>query len=407
MQDLQAFWDLVVEVWQNGLGGVDIGRVIIALGILLGFFILRGLIAKFLVGWLRRMARSTEWRIDDAMVDAIAPPLRAIPVVFGIFVATNYIGFDGVVDEISQNITRTLIAVVIFWALLRALGPISDAFDNLEEMLSRELIDWIIKALRVAVILVGAATVLQVWGIQIGPIIAGAGLLGVAVALGAQDLFKNLIAGILILGEKRFHKGQWILVEGVVEGTVEAIGFRSTMIRRFDKAPVMVPNAQLSDTAVTNFTEMTHRRIFWRIGVEYSTSVDQLRQIRDGIAGYIGGNDEFVPASEASTFVRIDRFNDSSIDILVYCFTQTTKWGEWLEIKERLAYEIMDIVRDAGTGFAFPSTSLYVETLPADQPETFMPSRTNKPAAARDAQSTNEETYKGGETSGEGPSGDS
>jgi MscS family membrane protein len=407
MQDLQAFWELVVEVWQNGLGGVDIGRVIVALGILLGFFVLRGLIAKFLVGWLRRMALSTEWRTDDAMVDAIAPPLRAIPVVFGIFVATNYIGFDGLVDEISQNVTRSLIAAVIFWTLLRALQPLSRSFRNLEDMLSRELIEWIMKALRVAVILVGVATVLQIWGIQIGPIIAGAGLFGVAVALGAQDLFKNLIAGILILGEKRFRKGDWILVDGVVEGTVEAIGFRSTMVRRFDKAPVMVPNAKLSDTAVTNFSEMTHRRIYWHIGVEYSTSVDQLRQIRDGISDYISGNDEFVPATEASTFVRIDRFNDSSIDILVYCFTQTTKWGEWLEIKERLAYEIMDIVHGAGTGFAFPSTSLYIESLPADQPEPFVPSGARKPTATRETPSTNKEGDKGGETNADGASGES
>ena len=407
MQDLQAFWELVVEVWQNGLGGVDIGRVIVALGILLGFFVLRGLIAKFLVGWLRRMALSTEWRTDDAMVDAIAPPLRAIPVVFGIFVATNYIGFDGLVDEISQNVTRSLIAAVIFWTLLRALQPLSRSFRNLEDMLSRELIEWIMKALRVAVILVGVATVLQIWGIQIGPIIAGAGLFGVAVALGAQDLFKNLIAGILILGEKRFRKGDWILVDGVVEGTVEAIGFRSTMVRRFDKAPVMLPNAKLSDTAVTNFSEMTHRRIYWHIGVEYSTSVDQLRQIRDGISDYISGNDEFVPATEASTFVRIDRFNDSSIDILVYCFTQTTKWGEWLEIKERLAYEIMDIVHGAGTGFAFPSTSLYIESLPADQPEPFVPSGARKPTATRETPSTNKEGDKGGETNADGASGES
>jgi len=341
------------------------------------------------------------------MVDAIAPPLRAIPVVFGIFVATNYIGFDGLVDEISQNVTRSLIAAVIFWTLLRALQPLSRSFRNLEDMLSRELIEWIMKALRVAVILVGVATVLQIWGIQIGPIIAGAGLFGVAVALGAQDLFKNLIAGILILGEKRFRKGDWILVDGVVEGTVEAIGFRSTMVRRFDKAPVMVPNAKLSDTAVTNFSEMTHRRIYWHIGVEYSTSVDQLRQIRDGISDYISGNDEFVPATEASTFVRIDRFNDSSIDILVYCFTQTTKWGEWLEIKERLAYEIMDIVHGAGTGFAFPSTSLYIESLPADQPEPFVPSGARKPTATRETPSTNKEGDKGGETNADGASGES
>jgi len=372
-EDLQKFWTLVVDVWKNGVGGVEIGQALNAILILFAFFVLRGLIAKFLIGWLRRMAKSTEWKIDDNIVDAIAPPLRAIPVVFGIFVATNYMQFDGVVETISENVTRTLIAIVIFWAMLRALGPLSRAFAKLEELLSHELIEWIMKALRVAVVLVGAATVLQIWGIQIGPIIAGAGLFGVAVALGAQDLFKNLIAGILILGEKRFRKGDWIHVDGVVEGVVETIGFRSTVVRRFDKAPVMVPNAQLSDTAVTNFSDMTYRRIYWHIGVEYSTSIEQLRDIREQIAQYIESNDEFVDASLTNTFVRIDRFNDSSIDILVYCFTHTKVWGEWLEIKERLAYKIMEVVHGAGTGFAFPSTSIYLEKLPGETPELFVP----------------------------------
>lgn len=381
-QSLKDFWTVVVEVWSNGVGGVDIGQTINALGILLAFFVLRGLIAKFLIGWLRRMALSTTWKIDDHIVDAIAPPLRAIPVVFGIFVATNYMHFEGIVDTIAQNATRSLISFVIFWTILRALGPLSRAFKHLEQILSRELIEWMMKALKVAVVLVGAATVLQIWGIQIAPIIAGAGLLGVAVALGAQDLFKNLIAGILILGEKRFKVGDWIRVDGVVEGIVEGIGFRSTVVRRFDKAPVMVPNAQLSDTAVTNFTEMTYRRIYWHIGVEYRTNIKQLGEIREKIAAYIVEDEAFVDANDASTFVRIDKFGASSIDILVYCFTKTTRWGEWLEAKEKLAYKIMEIVEEAGSGFAFPSTSIYIENLPADRPEPFVPlGRGNTPAA--------------------------
>ncbi len=373
LQDLQKFWELVVEVWQDGIVGIDVGRILVALAILFVFFVLRGLIARFLVAWLRSLTKRTNWSVDDQIVDAIAPPLRAVPVVFGIFVAGNYLQFDGVVDEIAQNVTRSLIAVVIFWTMARAVEPLSNAFTALEHLLGRELIDWIIKAMRFAVIVIGAATILQIWGIEIGPIIAGAGLLGVAVALGAQDLFKNLIAGILILAEKRFRKGDWIRVDGVVEGIVEAIGFRSTVVRRFDKAPVLVPNAQLSDTAVTNFSEMTYRRIYWHIGVEYRTTIDQLRTIRDEIARYIDENEDFVDASETSTFVRIDRFNDSSIDILVYCFTRTTVWGEWLEAKEGLAYAIKEIVEDAGTSFAFPSTSIYLESTPDDRPETFVP----------------------------------
>ena len=167
-------------------------------------------------------------------------------------------------------------------------------------------------------------------------------------------------------------KGDWIKVDGIVEGTVEKIGFRSTLVRRFDKAPVHVPNTNLSDSAVTNFSRMTHRRIYWKLGVEYKTTVDQLRLIRDQIEAFVLGSDDFAHPPEVSTFVRIDAFNDSSIDIMLYCFTRTTNWGEWLEIKEDLAYRIKDIVEGAGTGFAFPSQSIYVEALPADRPEMFV-----------------------------------
>ena len=128
----------------------------------------------------------------------------------------------------------------------------------------------------------GAATILEIWGIKIGPILAGLGLFGVAVALGAQDLFKNLISGFLVIAEKRFNPGDWIRVDGEVEGTVETINFRSTLVRRFDKAPVFVPNSKLSDNSVINFSSMTFRRIYWVIGVEYRTTVDQLRNGENG-----------------------------------------------------------------------------------------------------------------------------
>jgi MscS family membrane protein len=132
---------------------------------------------------------------------------------------------------------------------------------------------------------------------------------------------------------------------------------------------------------------MTHRRIYWMIGVEYRTTVEQLREIRDGIERYIVGNEDFAQPDEVSTFVRIDSFNDSSIDIMLYCFTKTTNWGEWLEIKEKLAYHIMDVVQKAGSSFAFPSQSLYVESLPDDRPEAFVPPGERQDGGKQDAKS--------------------
>ncbi|MCC8936173.1 mechanosensitive ion channel [Bradyrhizobium sp. Arg68] len=151
---------------------------------------------------------------------------------------------------------------------------------------------------------------------------------------------------------------------GLCEGTVETIGLQTTKVRRFDQAPVFVPNSYLADNAVTNFSQMTSRRISWIIGLDYSTTIGQLRDVRDAIEAYILGSQDFVHPPEAVAFVRVDKFNESSIDLIVYCFTRTTVWGDWLKIKEELADAIKAIVKKAGSDFAFPSQSLYVEAVP-------------------------------------------
>ncbi len=371
--ELQQYWKIVLEVWDKGVWGVDLGRILIAVGIFLGFLAIRGLFTRFVFARIVRWTEKTSTDLDEKAVKALQGPIRFIPVTMGAFFALDYLKLPNPFAEIGDNLIRSLIAFTLFWALYALVDPLSFLMRRLEAMFTQEMVMWLVKAIKVAVAFLGGATILELWGIQVAPLLAGLGLFGVAVALGAQDLFKNLIAGILVIAEQRFRVGDWILVDGVVEGTVEDIGFRSTTVRRFDKAPVYVPNAKLSDNAVTNFTAMTHRRIYWHIGIEYGASVDQLRKVRDEIEGYILNNKDFASPSQVSTFVRIDRFSDSSIDIMLYCFTKTTNWGEWLAIKETLAYKVKEIVEGAETGFAFPSQSIYVETLPADRPEMFVP----------------------------------
>ncbi len=352
--------------------GLEIGAVATAALVFVVCLLLRGVFTRVVVRRLARWAEKTESRLDDEAVAALEPPLRFMPLVLGLFLAKAILPFAGLAERIADDLLRSLAAFVLFWALYRLAEPLRGLASRVEEKIGAEVVDWSIRGLKIAFVALGAITVLEIWGIEVGPILAGLGLIGVAVALGAQDLFRNLIAGLLIIGERRLAHGEWIKIDGGVEGTVEAIGFRSTRVRQFDKAPIYVPNSKLSDTAVVNYTRMTHRRIYWMIGVEYRTTVDQLRQIRDGIEAFLLEDEAFAHPPEVPTFVRIDRFSDSSIDIMVYCFTVTTSWGEWLAIKERLAYRIKTIVEEAGTGFAFPSRSLYVES-GGDAPEIFVP----------------------------------
>ncbi len=372
----EKFWNIVKDVWINGYMGVDFSKISIALGILLIALIVRRVFSKFVINRLKSFAARTNNEFDDGVVDALEGPIRLIPVVIGVYFAFEFVelGVDGRAAKFAENLVRSLVVFTIFWGMVRVIKPLTFLLGHLEQLFSKEMVYFLVRVLKGIIICLGAATVLEIWGIEVGPIIAGFGLVGVAVALGAQDLFKNLISGFMILAEKRCHVGDWVLVQGVVEGTVEKIGFRSTMIRRFDQAPTVVPNATFSDHPVTNFSEMTYRRIYWKIGVEYSTSVDQLRQITTEIRNYIIENEDFVSPEKASTFVVTDSFNNSSIDIMLYCFTNTKVWGEWLDIKQDLAFKIKEIVEASGAGFAFPSMSIYPGPgTGTDQPDIFTP----------------------------------
>jgi MscS family membrane protein len=165
----------------------------------------------------------------------------------------------------------------------------------------------------------------------------------------------------LVLIEKRFQVGDWIFVEGVIEGTVERIGFRSTVVRRFDKSLATIPNFQFAENAVVNNSLITNRRVNWVIGLEYRTTADQLKLIKDQIENYIKNNKDFVVSEDTLLSVKIEQFAASSIDIRLICFTKTAEYLEWMKVKDALAIEIKSIVEKNNASFAFPSTSIYVE----------------------------------------------
>jgi len=359
MDIFENFSTLFLEVWKKGILGVDIFQILIGLGIFLIFLLFRGLISKVIIGRLKKIAKRTTNKLDDTFVEAMEGPARFFPIVIGFFIASYYLEFSAESQSFIDNVNKSLITILIFWLIHQFIQPVTYLLGGLEQVLTKELIGWIVKALKILIFILGAAAVLELWGIKIGPIIAGLGLFGVAVALGAQDLFKNLISGILVLVEKRFKVDDWIIVEDIIEGIVERIGFRSTVVRKFDKSLAIIPNFQFAENAVINVSATTNWIISWVITLQYNTTVDQLKKVRDEIEKYITTHKDY--KTSLGHAVRVDKFSDSSIDMYIRCFTVTDDWDEWLKVKERLAIEIKQIVEKNNASFAFPSQSIYVE----------------------------------------------
>ena len=359
MEVLNNFKSLFLSVWEKGILGIDFFQILVGLGIFLLFLIFRGLISRLIIKKLEIISKRTTNKLDDTFVKSMMGPARFLPIVLGVFFASYYMSFSDDMRDFVDNLNRTLITILIFWIIHQIIEPISYILSGLDKILTRELIGWIIKSLKILIFILGAAAVLELWGIKIGPIIAGLGLFGVAVALGAQDLFKNLISGILVLVEKRFRMGDWIRVDGIIEGVVEKIGFRSTVIRKFDKSLAIIPNFQFAENAVINVSQTTNWLISWIITLQYDTTVDQLKTIRNQIEEHINKSEDF--DQSIGVAVRVDKFSDSSIDMYVRCFSKTNSWNEWLKVKENLALSIKQIVETNKASFAFPSQSIYVE----------------------------------------------
>ena len=355
---LENFTAIVRDVFQSGLFGIGIYEVSIAIIILITGFLFRGLVESRVINWLKVLSSKTKSEIDDVLLEALRRPLGYIPVALALYLITVFLPLTGAAELVAINLVKAVVAFTIFSAMSHSVAPIFAAVSA-TSILTPSMTTWLERAARLLIWIVGIGVILDIFGIQIGPLVAGLGLFSVAVALGAQDLFKNLISGILIIGENRFQPGDRIEVTGELHGIVETIGFRSTVIRKFDKSLAIIPNFQFAENAVINVSQTTNWLISWIITLQYDTTVDQLKTIRNQIEEHINKSEDF--DQSIGVAVRVDKFADSSIDMYVRCFSKTNSWNEWLKVKENLALSIKQIVETNKASFAFPSQSIYVE----------------------------------------------
>tara|TARA_Y100000768_G_scaffold149751_1_gene111816 strand:+ start:482 stop:1567 length:1086 start_codon:yes stop_codon:yes gene_type:complete len=360
---MENFKNLVRDVWNTGFLGIDLGSIILSLIVMLIAFLFRSFIISVILNAFTKLANKTDSKIDDEVLNALKKPIGLVPITIALYICTLILPLSGVIGDIATNIVKAFVIFTIFSVLANSVKPIFEALST-SSWLTASMQMWLERASKFIVWVIGIAIILDIFGIQIGPLVAGLGLFSVAVALGAQDFFKNLISGILIIGEHRFQPGDRIEVSGQLHGIVESIGFRSTVIRTFDTAPMVIPNKDLSDVKVINHGEMINRRINWKINLIYSTTVEQLESIRNDIKKYIIASNDFTTEGDLDPVVRIVELGGSSIDMLIVAYADPMGFAAFNKVKEKLIFNIMKIVKENKSEFAYPSTSLYVESMP-------------------------------------------
>ncbi len=363
MESLTQFSQLL----DQSFAGIGIGRLLLASSVLILTLLLRNLVAQLLSRSLFAAARRTAGELDDILLEQLKRPTSFLVLIGGLWLASSLLGLPSEPVNLArgtEEMIRLLLIINIGWFLFNLIGLLEAWLGHwtqkTESTLDDHLLPFIRKGLRAFVMVMIALMLAQTLGYPISGLVASLGIGGLAVALAAKDSLSNIFGSLMIILDRPFQIGDWVKA-GEVEGTVEEIGFRSTRIRTFAKTLITIPNSTLTNLSINNFSRMPKRRIKMSVGISYATTPAEMRDAVENIRAMLREHPEI---DQDFFLVNFTDFAASSLDILVYCFTKTTVWGEYLDVRQDVCLKIMETLEAQGLEIAFPSRTVYLKNLP-------------------------------------------
>ena len=335
--------------------------------------------------------RCTTWCVENHIIDKevehqeliyheVRRPLRALLIFFAINLGAHAFFYKTDFRESLEGFSFVIYSLIFNWLFFKIIDSLVlvqvEKLSVSNKVLRKELFNLAVQSGKCLTIIVTLAFGLNHFGISLTAIMSTLGVGGLAFALAAKDTLSNLFGGMTILFDNVFGMGDWVKV-GDVEGTVAEIGLRSTTIRTFDNALITIPNSLVSISSVMNWNRRSvGRRIKMHVGVTYESNMSDLRQCLEDIRimlqnhpsianpkqkhsnkrkGFKFSSLEDTHGIKSTQLVFLDRYSDFSIDILIYCFSRTVNWAEWLEVKEDVLFKIAEILEKNNLEFAYPT----------------------------------------------------
>ena len=398
--NLQSIIDKINSSLNPNSNSINIGKIAIIILVCIFFILIPRLTSLLLYRiFITILSRhhNTQNQFKEQFLAAIRLPVFTFFIIYALNLSLIIAYYPSTINIEMKNYFDIAYSVVIAWFVIGALdGYGIMLLSKIAQKSGRkEVINLIIKVLYFIVILITILIILSKIGFDISTIIASLGIGGLAVALATKDIIANFFASILLLFDNSFSQGDWIVCAGI-EGTVVEVGLRKTTIRTFDNALVFVPNSKIMSESIKNWNRRkVGRQIKMQVGLSYTTSkesiqncINDIKQMllnhpgiaKSGIDSALNSNDarikyrqsmvsvDDLDGYKSNLFVVLDEFGDNSINILIYCFSKSVIWGEYLATKEDVMLKIIEIVeRYDDASFAFPSRSLYIESIPKIQ----------------------------------------
>ena len=322
-------------------------------------------VTGYILSWitrriLSRLATQTSAQWDDAIVARLGGPLT-------LFWAScvGYLGLAGEWlapsdDQLVRKILRVALLAALFWAISRSIDVASHVIGRSawasDRLSSRSFVSLGGKAVKVSIVVIAGLTMLSQMGYPVGSLVAGLGLGGLAFALAAQKTVENVFGAFSLAVDEPFRQGDFIKVDDV-QGTVEAIGLRSTRIRTLDRTLVAIPNGKLAEMRTESFAARDRFRLACNLNLVYGTPAETVRRIVSQVEDALRTHPKVWPDA---VVVRFKALAESSLDIEVMAWFQTLDWPEFQLVRQEMLLRFMEIVDNNKTSFAFPTRTVHV-----------------------------------------------
>ena len=361
-----------------------IGQILLVLVLAL----IAGAVVKRILAGLEKQSAKTSTVWDDAMLEAARRPLLVLitlfAAVFILEIAVTQLQqfqlqqagpmfFTTQAGSFFDAVREIVVILLLAWFLLRFTNGVEQRLleqlkaepDQVQTRIDPTTLHALVRLLRLVIVIAAVLVVLPTFGVEITAVLAFGGIGGIAVGFAAQDLLANFFGGLLIYLDRPFAIGDWIRSpDREIEGTVEKIGWRLTIVRTFDKRPLYVPNSVFNKLSLENPSRMSHRRIYETFGIRYRDAA-RMDVIVEDVKTMLRAHEEI--DTSQTMIVNFNHCAPSSLDFFVYTFTKTTNWIRFHEIKQDVLLRIMAIVHSHDADLAFPTTT--IDGLPAVMPE--------------------------------------
>lgn len=344
--------------------------ILVAL-ILLGFIFLRYL-SKLLSNFLYRFVEKySEGIPKEKFFEKLHKPLAWFVMLVIIYTATSHIEFPAEWDlapsekfglrMVIERLYKLIIICSVAWILLRIVDFLGMIFlkkaERTESRQDDQMVNFAVEAIKIIIIIFTVFIILgTVFNANIGSLIAGLGIGGLALALAAKESLENLLSSFIIFMDKPFVVGDTVTI-GSISGTVEKVGFRSTRIRTMEKSFVTLPNRKMVDAELDNLTLRTFTRAKFMVGILYNTPEENIKSIVNDIQKFLDER----PDTNRDGTVRFFEFGESSLNIMVQYFVNTADWKVYMKVREEINYKIAEIVKKHGSDFAFPTKTVLLQ----------------------------------------------